>query len=81
MDVKLSYYYFIFQILGALGPLLLTVNTGMISGYSAVLLPQLNLKNSTSFEIDTAEASWIGKEYCTHLSIFSVIMMIIIIIR
>lgn len=47
----------------ALGPLLLTVNTGMISGYSAILLPQLEKNNSSSIEIDSEEASWIGKVF------------------
>lgn len=54
-------FLFLFQILVALGPLLLTVNFGMISGYSAILLPQLQLNNSSTIEIDTEEASWIGK--------------------
>lgn len=45
----------------ALGPLMLTVTTGMTSGYSAILLPQLQSNNGTIAEIDTEEASWIGK--------------------
>lgn len=49
--------------MGALGPLILTVSIGMVSGYSAILLPQLELNNSTSFQIDTVEASWIGKHF------------------
>lgn len=46
----------------ALGPLILTVNFGMVSGYSAILLPQLQSNNSSTIEINTDEASWLGEK-------------------
>jgi len=37
-----------------------TVNTGMVFGFSAVVLPQLQAPNST-IPVDEDQASWIGK--------------------
>ncbi|KAJ8982243.1 hypothetical protein NQ317_013545 [Molorchus minor] len=44
----------------ALGPLLLTIGLGMTSGYSAVLLPQLQPGKNGPITVDSEEASWIA---------------------
>ncbi|XP_063925066.1 facilitated trehalose transporter Tret1-like [Zophobas morio] len=46
------------QILVASGPLISTISLGMTSGFSAILLPQL--ENETSIEINRSDASWIA---------------------
>ncbi|XP_030755107.1 facilitated trehalose transporter Tret1-like isoform X2 [Sitophilus oryzae] len=54
----------LYEILAALGPLLLTIVVGMTFGYSAVLLPQLQSANSSnttnSIRINREEASWVA---------------------
>lgn len=37
-----------------------TINTGLIFGFSAVVIPQLQ-SPSSSIQIDKSQASWIGK--------------------
>lgn len=39
-----------------------TINTGLIFGFSAVVIPQLQLPTST-IQIDENQASWIGKSF------------------
>ncbi|XP_018576515.1 facilitated trehalose transporter Tret1-2 homolog isoform X2 [Anoplophora glabripennis] len=44
----------------ALGPLILDIGLGMISGYSAILLPQLQAEKNSTIVIDDEQASWIA---------------------
>ncbi|KAJ8916503.1 hypothetical protein NQ315_000145 [Exocentrus adspersus] len=48
------------QTLVALGPLILDVALGMTSGYSAVLLPQLQAEHNSTISVDDEQASWIA---------------------
>lgn len=48
------------QVLAAFIVNLGTINTGLVFGFSAVVIPQLKLKNSL-IPIDENQASWIGK--------------------
>lgn len=48
------------QVLAAFVANIGTVNTGLVFGFSAVVLPQLQSPNST-IPIDEEQASWIGK--------------------
>ncbi|CAH0548795.1 unnamed protein product, partial [Brassicogethes aeneus] len=48
------------QILLASGPLFLTLSFGMILGYSATLLPQLENQDNNFFRITKEQASWIA---------------------
>lgn len=54
-----KYHLLLKQSLVALGPLLLTTTAGMTFGYSAILLPQLQLQNST-IVVSKVEMSWIA---------------------
>ncbi|XP_017786755.1 PREDICTED: facilitated trehalose transporter Tret1-2 homolog [Nicrophorus vespilloides] len=47
------------QTIGSLGPILLTICGGMVSGYSAILLPQLEYKDSP-IKATKNEESWIA---------------------
>lgn len=38
-----------------------TMNTGLIFGFSAIAIPQLTSKDSSTFTIDADQASWVGK--------------------
>lgn len=50
------------QILAAIVAQLGTINTGMVFGFSAIAIPQLQEPNST-IPITMSEASWIGMLY------------------
>ncbi|XP_072382151.1 facilitated trehalose transporter Tret1-like isoform X1 [Diabrotica undecimpunctata] len=51
---------FLKQAFIALGPMLLTICSGMTVGYSAILLPQLQSLENSTLSIDREEASWIA---------------------
>lgn len=50
------------QVLAAFVANLGTVNTGLVFGFSAVVLPQLQSPNSTIY-IDEEQASWVGEYF------------------
>ncbi|XP_056639604.1 facilitated trehalose transporter Tret1-like isoform X1 [Diorhabda sublineata] len=60
VNFGLNHTLFLKQTLVALGPLLLTICSGMTFGYSAILLPQLQTLNNGTISIDKEEASWIA---------------------
>lgn len=49
------------------GPVILTVCSGAIAAFSAVLLPQLQTSDSP-IHIDQTDYSWIGKFVCLNLA-------------
>lgn len=51
---------FLSQIIAAIGCTTTTIAVGMVIGYSAILLPELQLPNSR-IHVDLEIASWIGK--------------------
>lgn len=48
------------QVVAAIIANLGTINTGLVFGFSAVVIPQLKREDS-HIQIDTNQASWIGK--------------------
>lgn len=60
IKIGINHTHFLKQTLVALGPLLLTICSGMTFGYSAILLPQLQTLKNGSISIDKEEASWIA---------------------
>lgn len=47
-----------------------TINTGLIFGFSAVVIPQLQAPSS-SIQIDKSQASWIGELQLTYVKYMS----------
>lgn len=52
-------------------PIIATIAAGMVSGYSAILLPELYKENSP-IKITENEASWIGKQLFYELFLLEV---------
>ncbi|XP_072382154.1 facilitated trehalose transporter Tret1-like isoform X2 [Diabrotica undecimpunctata] len=61
------------QVFVAVGPLLLTVSSGMTFGYSAILIPQLQVAENNTISIDTEQASWIASIATLPMAVGSVI--------
>lgn len=54
-----------------------TINTGLVFGFSAVLIPQLKAEGS-EIQINDSQSSWIGK---SSIKIYCATVIIIIIIN
>ncbi|XP_028134367.2 facilitated trehalose transporter Tret1-like [Diabrotica virgifera virgifera] len=61
------------QVFLAIGPLLLTVSSGMTFGYSAILIPQLQVAENNTISIDRGQASWIASIATLPMAVGSVI--------
>lgn len=57
--LKYIFAQIFFQIFASSGPILSDITSGAVIGYSAVLIPQLEI-NESRIQILQEEASWIG---------------------